>query len=87
MDFLFSCEYYNIIVRKYLQYIKNKLKIICINQINQIEKMNFKVHLSLIHRAFTDRTISEHTFLLKYIPETENRRSDHTDGLEGKDVS
>ena len=35
--------------------------------------MNFKVHLSLIHRAFTDRTISEHTFLLKYIPETENR--------------
>ena len=49
--------------------------------------MNFKGHLSLIHRAFTDRTISEHTFLLKYIPETENRRSDHTDGLEGKDVS
>ena len=49
--------------------------------------MNFKVHLSLIHRAFTDRTISEHTFLLKYILETENRRSDHTDALEGKDVS
>ena len=51
------------------------MKIIYINLISQINAANFKVHLRLLHWSFTDLSISEHSFLLKYVSETENRRA------------
>lgn len=51
------------------------MKIFYENLISQINVTDFKVRLRLLHWSFTDLSISEHSFLLKYVSETENRRA------------
>lgn len=50
------------------------MKIFYEDLISQINVTDFKVRLRLVHGSLTDLSISEHSFLLKYVSETENRR-------------